>query len=196
MTEPEFLDLKNGVLQTLSEKLDPRLYYHSVHHTKDVLRQVSRIAKLEDITDSRSLLILKVAALYHDTGFLISVQHHEEHSCDILEKELKSFDFSTEEIHQMKGIIMATKLPQSPTNLLEMIICDADLDYLGRTDYAEVSEYLRQELFALGTITNFHDWMYLQLNFLTAHNYFTASSQKERDPLKKRNLERLKQLIQ
>lgn len=196
MTETAFLELKNTVLGNLSENLDSRLYYHSVHHTKDVLRQVARIAPLEGITDTRTLMLLKVATLFHDTGFLISVQNHEEHSCVILENEVANYGFTEEEIKQMKGIIMATKLPQSPQNLLETIICDADLDYLGRSDYAEVSEYLRKELFALGTINNLHDWLNLQLNFLSAHTYFTATSQKERDPLKIRNLERLKQLIQ
>ncbi len=196
MTESGFLELKETILRKLAEELDPRLSYHSVHHTKDVLRQCLRIAALESVTDPRSLLLLKVAALFHDTGFLKTVKGHEEASCNFLEDGLKSFDFSPAEVDQMKGIIMATEIPQSPKNLLEQIICDADLDYLGRPDYAEVSEYLRRELFALGTLETVHDWMNLQLNFLSSHTYFTQSSIRDRNPLKQKNLERLKQLIQ
>ena len=71
---------------------------------------------------------------------------------------------------------MATKIPQSPKTELERIICDADLDYLGRTDYFPISENLHREFLAFEKIKNDKDWIELQQIFLQSHTYFTKTS--------------------
>jgi hypothetical protein len=81
---------------------------------------------------------------------------------------------------------MATKIPQSPTNLMERVICDADLDYLGRDDYFEISKKLYTEINHKNELSR-EDWITLQLNFFTKHQYFTSSAKKLRDTKKKKN---------
>ena len=47
----------------------------------------------------------------------------------------KCFRISTilsDQIERICALIMSTKLPPKPTNLLENIMCDSDLDYLGK----------------------------------------------------------------
>ena len=56
---------------------------------------------------------------------------------------------SPELISQVTGCIAATRIPQTPTNLMEKIICDADLFHLGTEQFREKSRLLRDELEAL-----------------------------------------------
>ena len=89
-------------------------------------------------------------------------------------------------------MIMATKIPQSPATLPEMIICDADLDYLGRDDFESISNTLKTEFLIYGIIKDHDEWDRLQVSFFNSHQYFTKTSIRERCPVKLRHLELLK----
>ena len=130
------------VIAKLQTELSSRLTYHSIDHTFDVLEQSQQIAAREDINDDQNLFLLKIAALYHDCGFIFMYAGHEEKGCEIAKNELPGFGLTTEEIEKICGMIMATKIPQSPKNKMEEIICDADLDYLGRDDFDSISNSL------------------------------------------------------
>jgi HD superfamily phosphodiesterase len=192
MTEPGFLRLKSTILKLLRTGLDPRLTYHCAEHTEDVLKQAERIAAEEKITDKRLLLLIRIAALFHDTGFLRTYKGHEEASCDIMIEYMKDETITAKDIELIKGMIMATKLPQSPGNLPEMIICDADLDYLGRNDFEKISNTLKEEFLIYGVIKSEEEWDNLQVSFFNNHRYFTQSSARDRLPIKMKHLEKLK----
>ena len=195
MTESGFLQLKSRIFRLLRSGLDPRLTYHSTEHTEDVLRQVERIAAAENITDIRQLLLIRIAALFHDTGFLRTYKGHEKESCVIMLATLDTGLFTEAEIEMICGMIMATKIPQMPKNLLEMIICDADLDYLGREDFEAISNSLKNEFLTYGVIQSGMEWDRLQVSFFNSHQYFTATSALSRCPAKKQHLELLKQKL-
>ena len=125
---------KAFILSNLEEKLSDKLYYHGLHHTFDVLQVTVNLCAAEKIPPHETTL-LKTAALYHDCGFIRNNKDHERHGCNIVRSNLRDFHYTDHEIEQICGMIMATKVPQAPTNLLEEIICDADLDYLGRHDF-------------------------------------------------------------
>ncbi|MBC7829574.1 MAG: phosphohydrolase [Chitinophagaceae bacterium] len=195
MTESGFQQLKEVILLKLHDGLDPRLIYHSLGHTKDVLQQAERIAKSENISDARVLLLIKIASLFHDAGFLYTYQGHEEKSCEIMLQSLDSKLFEKNELTMIQGMIMATKIPQSPSTLPEKIICDADLDYLGRDDFEVISNCLKQEFLTYNIIGSEHEWDQLQVRFIENHLYFTDTSIKERYPGKLIHLEKLKQKL-
>jgi uncharacterized protein len=195
MTESGFLELKSTILSTLRTGLDPDLTYHSPEHTEDVLLQVERIATAEHITDKRLLLLMRIAALFHDTGFLRTYREHEKQSCLILRETVNAHEFDETEIELISGMIMATKIPQLPQSLPEMVICDADLDYLGRNDFPYISDLLRKEFLAKSVIRSEDEWNRLQVSFFESHRYFTASSIRERCPVKDQHLEQLKQKL-
>lgn len=169
-------------------KLDPRLTYHRLEHTLDVLEQVERIAVEEGISNEEDLLLLKLAALYHDTGFLETYINHEEKSCAIFLSDADDYDLEPREKQIVVELILATKIPQQPKNLLEKVLCDADLDYLGRNDFFTIGNALRDELIHFGVIAGQDEWDKLQINFLSNHFYHTASSRFQREPVKKRNI--------
>ncbi|MEP7373420.1 MAG: HD domain-containing protein [Chitinophagaceae bacterium] len=195
MTESGFLQLKSRILKLLRSGLDPRLTYHSQAHTEDVLHQVERIAAAENITDKRLLLLMRIAALFHDTGFLRTYKGHEKESCVIMLATIDISAFNEAEIDIIKGMIMATKIPQRPKTLPERIICDADLDYLGRDDFETISNALKKEFLAYGVIKNDQEWDRLQVSFFDSHQYFTDSSIQDRCPQKMQHLELLKRKL-
>jgi len=178
------------VLRAL-EGLDPHLTYHCVKHTLDVVRESERIAGEEGISGNGELFLLKVAALYHDTGFLETYSGHEEKSCEIFMRDAVHFGMTDMEKDSVKALIMATRVPQEPGTLLEKIICDADLDYLGRPDFFDIGEELRKEFLYYQIVKDDRDWESLQLRFLKNHRYHTASSQRLREPLKQYNYQQL-----
>ena len=190
MTSEAFTLLKSKVLSDL-DNLDSRLTYHCREHTEDVLFHTERIALYENIHDPRLLLLMKIAALFHDTGFADIYTGHEARSCEIMEHTLKDFEFEASEIEVMKKMIMATKVPQSASTLHEKVLCDADLDYLGRDDFDEISKRLRDELLSFGFIRDTDEWNDLQVNFISKHRYYTDGSLSLREPVKRSHLSKL-----
>ena len=68
----QFTDLQEMVLDKLEKELPQNLYYHNVKHTVDVVTQVELIGLGEGVADEE-LLLLKTAALFHDTGHTASL---------------------------------------------------------------------------------------------------------------------------
>lgn len=190
MSTSQFETIKADVFKKL-EGLNSDLTYHSAGHTKDVLRQAIRIAQEESVTDEKELFILKVAALYHDTGFLETYANHEVRSCEIFMRDAPKYGIPARDCELITQLIMVTKIPQQPKNLLERILCDADLDYLGREDFEAIGDKLRREFLVFGIVSNDLEWDRLQLKFLGNHQYHTASSRRDREPGKQFNLSAL-----
>jgi len=186
-----FTSIKQPILSRLENELDPRLGYHNITHTLDVLEQAEVLAKQENVTDKHDLLLLKTAAVFHDSGFLFVYKGHEEKGCEIASESLRSV-FSEEDIKKVCGMIMATKIPQSPNTLLEQIICDADLDYLGRNDFEPISQTLHKEFIVFKIIPEDIIWDHIQIKFFESHHYFTGTSVSKRNEKKLKHLNTLK----
>ena len=176
------------IIDDLTANLSPKLTYHTVQHTHDVVEQAVRIAQAEGITDEEQLAILKTAAYYHDSGFMKTYVEHEEEGCQLVMQRLPGFGYSPDQIAQICQLIRATRLPQKPTTRLETILCDADLDYLGRSDYSDISITLFREWCAYGRLPDVNQWPHIQRSFLSNHRYFTATNQQLREPHKQQIL--------
>ncbi len=166
------------------QDLNPAHTYHSLDHTIDVIAQSNRIARDERISE-RETFLLNIAAIYHDTGFLRGYANHEMLSCEIFLEDAIHFDITEAEKKLVCDLILATKVPQMPTTLLQQIICDADLDYLGRDDFSTISNNLKLEFLHFGIVADISSWENLQMKFLSNHQYHTKSSQQLREPAKK-----------
>ncbi len=155
--------------------LPKHLTYHSIAHVKDVYEAAERLAKAEGIA-GEDLTLLLTAVMYHDCGFMIQSKEHEKIGCDIARETLPRFGYSPEHIERICGMIMATRIPQTPHNKLEEIIADADLDYLGRDDFWTIGNKLFEELLMYGIIQTEQEWNSLQVRFLEQHHYFTRTA--------------------
>ena len=182
-----YLQHLEPVLQRLKDGLNKHYYYHDVRHTLDVIEQSQTIGKLEGIS-LRELEILKIAALFHDTGFLEVRTGHEQASVDFFQNIGGLSTLTLEDCDSIAGCIRATRMPQNPLNHLERILCDADLDYLGREDFDLIGENLFLEMSAWGEMSDRITWDNLQVKFLEAHSYHTRSNQTRRNMKKEQNL--------
>ena len=189
-----FEKIKADILNRLRTELPKNLFYHCPEHTEDVLQAAISIAEKEGIT-GEDLLLLKVAALFHDTGFLIVHRGHEEHSCIVARESLAEYGFSKEQIDHVCELIMATKLPQTPLDKLGEILCDADLDYLGRDDFFPIGNSLYDEMIDYRFLKDDKEWNRLQVKFLENHTYFTKTSIESRTTIKQKHLDKIKEIV-
>jgi len=187
----QYTEVEQLILHKLQHELPHHLSYHSVAHIKDVIQAATYIAAEEGVRGD-DLLLLRTAALFHDTGFLHGAKDHEQTSCDIAKDILPGYGYDPSQIDRICGMIMATRIPQMPQNLLEEILADADLDYLGRDDFFTIGDRLYEELSVFGMVSNEWDWNVLQVKFLEAHHYFTDTAIRLRKQKKEENLQKIK----
>ena len=146
----ELQQLQSFILDKLHKELPKWLSYHNAEHTENVIKYAIELGESEGITEEK-LKLLHTAALMHDTGFLSAYKGHELASCELAREYLPQYGYSTEQTEAICELIMATHLPQSPTNKLSRILCDADLYYLGTDDYPIYANRLYRELKHLNT---------------------------------------------
>lgn len=196
MSEPDYTQAINYAFEQLATNLSPDLTYHSLWHTKeDVVPSCIRLSGLAGISDEE-IQLLEVAGAYHDIGFIEQYATHELTSARIVAQVLPGYGFSGRAIDTILGMIMATRLPQSPRNLLEEIIADADLDVLGRGDFMSRNAALRQELLNKGREIGLKPWYEGQVAFLKNHEYFTPTAKMLRGKRKQENLEMLEEILE
>lgn len=190
-----YLKLRKKALDILNKELPEELYYHNIIHTLDVLNVVNKYIKRIKL-DGHQAKLLRIGAVLHDIGFTISRVNHEEKGVDIAKKLMLKHGFSDNDVKVIKGLIMATKVPQSPKTEMEKIICDADLDYLGRRDFYVIGDQLLKELNTSGFVLDADEWYSIQIKFLENHKYHTKFAQKFRQPEKEKRILELKRLIE
>jgi predicted metal-dependent HD superfamily phosphohydrolase len=181
-----FEEIQHTIYKEILAKLPDHLTYHNLDHTAYVLEKAIFLAK-ESHVSAEDLHLLKLAALFHDTGFIDNPKDHEEKGCKIAEGYLAK-GYSKAELDKIYGMIMATKIPQSPTTLLENILADADLEYLGTDLFEQIGESLFTELKHFNPNFTEQAWDELQLVFMQKHHYHTEYCQKHREPKKQENL--------
>jgi predicted metal-dependent HD superfamily phosphohydrolase len=184
------------ILSRLRNELSADFYYHNAAHTLDVAEATERIATLEGITDPEIVLVLKTAALYHDTGFLETYSDNEETAVKIAKETLPEFGYSSEQIEIIGRLIRATALKAVPADLLESIVKDADLDYLGRDDYKLLSLRLKQEWEHQSMHKTMPEWYEMQISFLSAHRYYTATAKAQRETNKQKHLAEIRNTLE
>lgn len=190
-----FPETRDYIIDKLIEELDPDLAYHSIEHTLDVLGAAVRFAEMEKISNYETR-ILETAALFHDSGMITTYIGHEDASVVFVRKHLPDFGYEEKDIELISNMILTTKLPQSADTHLEKILCDADLDYLGREDFFMIAHQLRYEWNILDIRhTTLREWYELQIMFLENHQFFTPSAKALRDEKKAENLKQIKELV-
>jgi uncharacterized protein len=189
----KFEIIHEEVVETLANELPSYLTYHSVAHTKYVLKMAEYLACKEGCIDEE-IFLLKIAALFHDIGFIDGMKNHEEKSCKIAEITLKRYDFKEEDILKICGMIMATKIPQNPQTKLERILADADLEYLSTQNFEPLGEMLLNELRHYNPNLTREQWHVIQIEFMEKHSYHTDFCKKYKESFKHQHILKLKGL--
>ena len=178
------------IIDRLKKELDHLCEYHNARHTLDVIEQSQVIGKTENLSE-KELLLLRIASLFHDTGFFYQRAKHEEKSVEIFLDSAKDSEISEQDKAIISQSILATRMPQQPISLLDKVICDADLDYLGRDDFFPIGDALFREMNRNNEISDTLAWNNLQVKFLNAHRFHTNYSIQNRTSGLKENLEKV-----
>jgi hypothetical protein len=188
--------LKPCIMRNLG-KLPKNLVYHNTIHTQDVIDSFERLALLKGV-GKRDYWIGKTAALLHDTGYIFEPvgKGHEERGAHFAENLLRNRGYKLSDIFTVSGMIRATTIPQNPKTLLDALLCDSDLDNLGREDCLDKGDLLRQELESMGIKMSDLKWYEGELKFMQDNGYHTDSAKYLRNGKKKENMERLRGIIE
>jgi uncharacterized protein len=185
---------RDFIINKLKNELAPYYYYHNVLHTEDVHEAVVRLAESEQIS-GHDLILVETAAYFHDSGILIKYIGHEEESVKIVKEVLPAFGYSDPEIGIINGMILSTYINGHVDTLAKKVLCDADLDYLGRPDYFLIAQRLRLEWSSLGEPISLKNWYISQVKYFEQHTYFTQSAIRLRNKGKEENLSQIKELL-
>ena len=185
--------VRKKIFDILKNELPLNLYYHGINHTLYALK-ISKYYIIHENITSEDAKLLRLAILLHDIGFTVSNVNHEKESILIAENILQEYHIEVEDINIIKGMILSTKIPQTPTTKLERIICDIDLDYLGSKYYYKISHQLFKELNAITNSISIKQWNKMQIKFLSNHKYHSSFALKYRQQNKEKRIEELKSL--
>lgn len=147
--------------------------YHSLEHTTNTVAASHRIAEGSRLS-KRDLEIVTIASWFHDTGFVVTSNGHEERSAHIATEFLREQGYPPDGIEKISRCILATRMPQRPRNRLERIVCDADLASLGKSSFFRHNELLKNEIEERDGVTlDEIAWLRRSYRFLLTHRFHT-----------------------
>ncbi len=183
-------DAEAFVIAYFAENMPAKYVFHDFEHTVQTVAAVNVLSEGCQISPHHTQL-LQLATWFHDTGYAQGPEDHEDRSCTNAERFLRG-KISDEDLEIIFRCIRATKVPQQPIDLLEQIICDADLSHLGMEIYWDRNSKLRQE-FAItrNRVMNDQEWVDFEINFMLGHEYHTVVAREMLNKRKAKHIQRL-----
>jgi HD superfamily phosphodiesterase len=172
------------------------MYYHHYEHALSVMERSVYLATMEWCSEEEIEMLI-IAALFHDTGFVIQYDWNEFFGAKIANNYLRTILYPDDKTKIIQNIILATIPDRKPNTLLEKIIKDADMDNLWRDDFFDVSEKLKTEREIIKNIKiKDPDWQHASLSILKWHTFYTSTQMQERQTKLEENKKKLKEKIE
>ncbi len=187
-------ELKEKIFDDLSNILDENYSYHDLDHTKRVISAAVDIGRNYDLSE-KDWRCLLTACLLHDYGFIESHVEHEKISAKLSSQILPKYGFSETDIQIINSLIIVTKLEETPKNLLESIIRDSDLEYLGSEDFIKISPLLKEEWINCKVVKSDSEFYKIQYEFISNHSFYTDFMMKNSQNQKRENIDYAKSMI-
>src|SRR5688572_2295549 len=138
--QTQLLDETRNFVESLFEKQLPDQYtYHNIQHTREVVAAAQLIGVKSSLLQEDQEVVL-LAAWLHDAGYCSRYDNHEEDSMRFARKFLEEQQTDLAKTEKVLGCIKATRYPQQPQNLLEEVLCDADMYHITLDNYFERAE--------------------------------------------------------
>ena len=180
------------VVDLLSNQLDSQYLYHNLQHTRRVVKSTKELLEHSELKEEEEEALL-LAAWLHDTGYTVSGQEHEKHSCKIARDFLGEQGYDAKKLKLVEQLIMATQRYYQPTSLPEEILRDADCSHFGKKSYWETADKLKEELDLLGIASySSQEWVEVNIEFFKEeHEFYTDYAKEHWQPGKDKNLSKL-----
>ncbi len=183
------------VAEYIAEHFTELICYHNIDHTTEVVEACEIIGRQCNLSDS-DLEIVLIASWFHDTGYYLGGNDHEKVSAKIAVEYLATQPISSSVTDKVVNCIIATKIPQSPKNLIEKVICDADLFHLSTDKFFDKTELLWKEFTFHDLKLTFDNWLNKSKDFIESHQYQTPYGKKVLLPNQEKNLLELKKRLE
>lgn len=162
--------------------------YHNLSHIQNVVKMVEEIGAGSNLSKSE-IEILKIAAWFHDIGHMKTWGGHEEIGANFAAEYLTKKNYPSEGIKKVTECILSTQMPHHPKNILQEVICDADIAHIGTKDFFDQSDLLKLEIEKRETrkLSDI-EWLKKNIDFLTKNKFFTKYAKVRFDEKKNSNL--------
>jgi predicted metal-dependent HD superfamily phosphohydrolase len=198
-TEMNYQSLLDQIEAFVSAQLSAycdRLAYHNLDHTHSVVENASRIAGYYQLSDADRFVVV-AASWFHDLGYINGDPlGHEQRGASIFQEFTNRLFIADNLVEGVIGCILATTLPQKPANLLESIVCDADLYHFGTTEFTDKDALMLEETKRRSkTDIPAAKWVAGSMRLLQSHQFCTQYCQDELAGQKQENLAQLEARI-
>ena len=183
--------VENYITGLYESSHDETLKFHNLEHTKTVVSRTKEIAGHYDLTE-KDMLVLFIAAWFHDSGHLFTdPAHHEDKSVELMREFLRAELADEVMINDIAATILATKPPRNPIGLLQQILCDADTYHLGTPAFKDTNKAMLQEQKAKFGDVDKTEFIRNTVTMLKAHQYYTKYCM---ELLTKRKIQNMKKI--
>lgn len=192
-SRPQIIEL---ILKELASRLSPKLSFHNLEHTQDVLTEVE-VFSGHDHVPAHSIELLQIAAAFHDSGYLTQFEDNEPIGAEIAMTYMQRANiYTNEQIRLVKKMILDTSIMptgalQKATTPISGYLLDADVSNFGRKDFFDRSLLIMQER---GETDEIAFWK-STAKLLERHSWFTSAAKALRESQKQINLRLLRDRI-
>ena len=177
----------------------PEIYtYHNALHTQDVCEALFEITPYLPLPTSEIDALL-TAGVFHDFGYLDSYLDNEALALPYMSMFCKKAGIEETVVLRAHELILETRYPYHPVSEAGKLLCDADIEYIGRSFEYFISraDNLRNEL-ANAENLHFSDrqWFAAEVDFLQKNSFFSPVFRELRNAGRVSNLSQLKLKLQ
>jgi predicted metal-dependent HD superfamily phosphohydrolase len=182
----------------LRARLSPKLLYHTAEHTDDVLQEAVSFAGADKVSP-REVRLTAVAAAWHDAGFTERFVENESLGARLALAAMRGEGaYTPDDEKTVETMILDTRVRataagprQIPSFPLSGYLIDADVSNMGRADFFEKAELVREEQNSAAP----RDFYLELLRFMNAHEWYTPAAKKAREKKKSENLAKLREMV-
>lgn len=167
------------------------MVFHDLGHTENVARTAVALARASGLKESERCL-LEIAALFHDTGYALSYNDHEEHGARLADAFLRQQGIAERGRRAVRSLILATRAGARPRRAMQALLRDADSANAGQADFEARSMLLKREREQQrGKRIKDGDWLQANLDYLRAHRFYSREAKQRYGAQKRINVGRI-----
>ncbi len=174
------LDLYKYVFDKLKKELPDDMPFHNSEYASHRYEYANLISKAEAL-DLEETLIIKTASLFISLGYTGNQQNPETRAARLAREILPEFKYPEIQINTISNILLASKWPPEAFTLLEKIMIDIRMEYLGRADYIKLQNLLYLETNKYVQAIEPGDWIDEQISLLQEHEFLTLGAKRLRE---------------
>lgn len=173
-------DLEEFIMSKLEAELNKNLFFHNLEYSKHIFEHSGLLAKAAEL-DLEETLCLRTAILFLNTGFIGGYDNHENRSAEYSRIILPEYNYSEKQISIVSNLILSSKWPPDPKNMLEMVMYDTKMEYIGRADYIRLYKLIFLEQNHFQKSVDVLEFKRKQLEILQTYSFFTESARRLRE---------------